>query len=183
MQTCPNCGFQNRPGTMICDNCGTSLIQTSTRMLGSVEELRQVGLPASEGQIADDYGVIGAEEFFAGTTLRLEVAEGGGSLEVPYKALLVLGRRDPSTGLKPDVDLTPFAGYRMGVSRRHAELRHTPDENKLELWDLGSSNGTFVNEERLAPHRSQRLRNGDYIRLGQLGMRVFFQTKAAISAD
>ena len=50
-----------------------------------------------------------------------------------------------------------------GVSRRHARLMREGDGYVLE--DLGSSNGTFVNGERLAGRRL--LKSGDEIRLGQ----------------
>ncbi len=79
----------------------------------------------------------------------------------------------------PGVDMTPFAGYRMGVSRRHAAIRRN-ENNQLELWDLGSSNGTYLNGVRLAAHRPNRLRDGDEIRLGQMVLRVRF-TQAAHS--
>lgn len=50
-----------------------------------------------------------------------------------------------------------------GVSRAHARVAR--DGDGFVLHDLGSSNGTFVNGQRLAgPHR---LRSGDRIRLGQ----------------
>jgi pSer/pThr/pTyr-binding forkhead associated (FHA) protein len=76
----------------------------------------------------------------------------------------------------PDVDLTPFAGYRMGVSRKHAVIRQNDETNeRLDLWDMGSSNGTFLNGTRLNANRPYRLRDGDEIRFGQMIMRVYFQ--------
>ena len=50
-----------------------------------------------------------------------------------------------------------------GISRRHARLSLQNDVYTIE--DLGSSNGTFVNGERLSAPR--RLKHGDQIRLGQ----------------
>lgn len=49
------------------------------------------------------------------------------------------------------------------VSRRHAELRPS-DGNSYLLVDLGSANGTFVNER---PIDQVALRPGDHLRLGQ----------------
>ncbi len=49
------------------------------------------------------------------------------------------------------------------VSRRHARLLREGDGYVLE--DLGSSNGTFVNNQKLTGRR--QLRSGDQIRLGQ----------------
>ncbi len=51
------------------------------------------------------------------------------------------------------------------ASRNHAELTYNPDLNLVALRDLGSTNGTFVNRERLAGGR--RLQSGDEVRIGQ----------------
>ena len=48
------------------------------------------------------------------------------------------------------------------VSSRHAEL--TVDRGGAVVRDLGSTNGTFVNNQRLAAPR--RLADGDVLRLG-----------------
>jgi two-component system NtrC family sensor kinase len=48
------------------------------------------------------------------------------------------------------------------VSRRHAEIRRGPEG--LQLIDLGSSNGTFVNTERTA---ERLLHNGDRVQIGR----------------
>ena len=48
------------------------------------------------------------------------------------------------------------------VSRRHAEIR--PVDEGYELRDLGSSNGTWVGDERIT---ARRLADGDRFRLGQ----------------
>jgi signal transduction histidine kinase len=59
------------------------------------------------------------------------------------------------------------------ISRRHAEIRRVGDA--FVLGDLGSSNGSFVNEERI--ERTQ-LASGDRIRLGRTVL-VFAQDEAA----
>jgi pSer/pThr/pTyr-binding forkhead associated (FHA) protein len=46
----------------------------------------------------------------------------------------------------------------------HAEFRLKDDE--LELVDLNSTNGTFVNEDQLTPMEPRHLRHGDTIRFG-----------------
>jgi ATP-binding cassette subfamily C protein len=49
------------------------------------------------------------------------------------------------------------------VSRRHAEIR--PVQGGFEISDLGSSNGTWIGDQRISQHR---LRDGDQFRLGQV---------------
>jgi pSer/pThr/pTyr-binding forkhead associated (FHA) protein len=185
MQTCPNCGYANRPGGVFCENCGATLIggvsplktrsladkATGTLDPSKVEDSSQV-LPVG----ADIIGEQGTEEFPEDGVLRLEVGEGTKPMLISIPSTVVFGRRDAATGSAPDVDLTPFAGYRMGVSRRHAEIRRDVDNpRRIVLWDLGSSNGTFLNGDRLISHRAYVLHNGDQVRFGQLSIRVYFQ--------
>lgn len=51
------------------------------------------------------------------------------------------------------------------ISRRHVQFVQGQDSLTFILKDLGSSNGTFVNEEKLEGER--RLFHGDVIRLGE----------------
>lgn len=50
------------------------------------------------------------------------------------------------------------------VSRRHAEVRPVENTNSFRVVDLGSANGTFVNER---PIDQAPLRGGDQLRLGR----------------
>lgn len=176
MQQCPNCGHQNRPGVVFCDNCGASLIGNlplDTKSLDSTseEEKSQIGVGPS---VLTDVQVQGAVEFKEGSSLRLEIEGSPEPILFKPKPETIFGRRDPATGAMPDIDLTPFAGYRMGVSRRHAAIRHGEDKS-LDIWDLGSSNGTFLNGQRLSAHRPYRLHDGDELRLGQMTIHVYYQ--------
>jgi hypothetical protein len=55
------------------------------------------------------------------------------------------------------------------VSRQHAELVRTDDG--WTIVDLGSSNGTFLNNSRIG-RTSQRVRKGDVLRFGRVTVRV-----------
>ena len=56
------------------------------------------------------------------------------------------------------------------VSRRHCEIHPSPQGYAVK--DLGSSNGTLVNQQRIpAP---QRLKSGDYIQAGDCLFRFTF---------
>ncbi len=92
------------------------------------------------------------------------------------KVCMLLGRNDPPN-IHVDIDLEP---QEMGdipmVSRRHAELSWA--ECRLMLRDLGSNNGTWVNDQRLpSPGRGQpgepaELHAGDAVRIANIELRV-----------
>jgi len=50
------------------------------------------------------------------------------------------------------------------ASSRHAEIR--PEGNGYTITDVGSTNGTFVNEQQLRPNEPRQLNTGDTIRIG-----------------
>lgn len=80
----------------------------------------------------------------------------------------VLGRADPMSAFRPDLDFAPHGAMRHGVSRRHALVR--PGDHMLYLIDQNSTNGTWVNGQRLLPGRDFPLSDGDVIELGALRM-------------
>jgi signal transduction histidine kinase len=84
-----------------------------------------------------------------------------------------LGRYVPGVTPQPRVDLTPFGALDTGVSRLHAVIRRV-GVDMLEIADLGSSNGTWLNGERLEPYLPSRLRPGDQLRLSQLPIKLHF---------
>jgi pSer/pThr/pTyr-binding forkhead associated (FHA) protein len=167
MQVCANCGHTNRPGVLFCENCGTSL--TGKAAVGTTKAFDEAGTPGG-----DQVTSAGTDYFMPNAMLRVEIEGGPEPIIIKPKQELIFGRRDPATGAMPDIDLTPYAGYRMGVSRRHAAIR-AADDNHLDVWDLGSSNGTFLNGQRLNAHRPYRMRDGDRLRLGQMIIRLIFQ--------
>jgi len=71
-------------------------------------------------------------------------------------AITVLGRDNSADVILDDP----------GISRQHTEIRVTSDGPHLiaNIRDLGSTNGTFVNGERIT---SQRLTDGDRVNVGR----------------
>ncbi|MCH7472814.1 FHA domain-containing protein [bacterium] len=74
----------------------------------------------------------------------------------------VLGRKTDSCDLVLRGD-----GY---ISSRHAAVVATV--TTLEITDQGSTNGTFVNDDKLEPEVTRQLGAGDSIRLGQTSLTV-----------
>lgn len=117
-----------------------------------------------------------------GTTIRLErlravtgprlcILETGATIPLPSASDIVLGRSTSTPVAPPDVDLEPYGASMAGISRRHARLLRRPGGWFLE--DLQSTNGTFLNENRLPPDQPVPLSHGDLIRLGRLTL-VFY---------
>jgi pSer/pThr/pTyr-binding forkhead associated (FHA) protein len=85
--------------------------------------------------------------------LRLVITEGDESgREFQVSGSLAIGR-DASAGIVIDDDET---------SRRHAVV--TRDGDELLIVDLDSTNGTWVNDERIAAEHPVRI--GDRVRIG-----------------
>ena len=84
----------------------------------------------------------------------------------------ILGRRVGTTS-ESLLDLAPFGGYSLGLSRRHVIIRRARDG--YEIFDLGSVNGTWLNEERLIPHQAYPLPSGSHLRLGRMRVLVLYQ--------
>ena len=84
----------------------------------------------------------------------------------------ILGRKVGTTA-ELLLDLAPFAGYSLGVSRRHVLVRRKG--GGYEIRDLGSVNGTWLNEERLVPYQSYPLPSGSHLRLGRMRVLVLYQ--------
>ena len=97
---------------------------------------------------------------------RLFIATSGVALSIPLLDEVLIGRTDPMQLQPPDLDLQPYGGGSAGVSRQHA--RFLRREEGWYLEDLQSTNGTYVNEVRLLPHRPVRLHSGDLVRFAQL---------------
>jgi serine/threonine protein kinase len=77
---------------------------------------------------------------------------------------LIIGRTHGQT--KVDIDLGPYGAAKAGISRQHARL------NKINsIWqidDLGSLNGTFVNDKKVKPGKPASLKSGDVVRCSML---------------
>ena len=59
---------------------------------------------------------------------------------------------------------------------QHAVIHWT--EHGYEMLDLGSANGTWLNEERLVPHKYYPLASGSHLRLGSMRLFVLYHPVA-----
>ena len=72
------------------------------------------------------------------------------------------------------IDLSPFNGHELGVSRLHAEISLRNEQ--IIITDKGSANGTLLNQQKLEPETPYRLKHGDYISFGNMPISIYFLT-------
>lgn len=80
----------------------------------------------------------------------------------PNLSVIHIGK--PNDRIPPDVDVSGFPNSEI-VSRIHADIRVEGDAFYIE--DVGSANGTYINNLPLLPGNRHRLRAGDRIALGK----------------
>jgi hypothetical protein len=92
------------------------------------------------------------------------------TIGVDVRQALIIGRSDAEDDDLPGIDLGPHLGVEHGVSRQHAVLLPTGDS--LQLSDLGSTNGTWINGAYLEPGQRYPLSSGDKVEVGLLRLIV-----------
>ncbi|MGA7613566.1 MAG: cyclic nucleotide-binding domain-containing protein [Thermoanaerobaculia bacterium] len=94
------------------------------------------------------------------------VTDAGASFDLSSTEATTVGRFDPSTGIRPVIDLGE-ADTDRSISRRHAKITRS-DGKFLIVEEVGTSNGTFVNGTRLQPGVPVEIHNGDEVTFGRL---------------
>ncbi len=102
-------------------------------------------------------------------TARLVHVQTDRLVELPQN-LSVIHMGKPNDRIPPDIDVSGFPNSEI-VSRIHADIRAEGDAYYIE--DVGSSNGTYINNLPLLPGNRHRLRPGDRISLGKGDMVTF----------
>lgn len=168
---CPHCGYSNPDDQVLCLQCSLPLQPPEAQPAAPETSKRDTGVfdatTSGPGVLHWGTASLGAEH-----KLLLHVRGYDAPLVASLGDPLVVGRCDPETGQKPDLDLDPYAATEMGVSRRHAVI--FVEDDGVKIVDLGSANYTYINGQRLVAHQARILRDGDELRLGRLIIRVGF---------
>jgi CheY-like chemotaxis protein len=104
--------------------------------------------------------------------IEFRVVGTAATIQVQVHETMLIGREDARQGIFPDVNLLPYGGQIKGVSREHALVR--AKDNRISIQDLGSVNGTRLNNHVLTPGQEYRLRDGDNLTIGQVQLQVRF---------
>jgi serine/threonine protein kinase len=85
--------------------------------------------------------------------------------------ICTIGRQGEQKKVESDIDVTALDTGKL-ASRRHAMVQLR--DGSFYLSDLGSTNGTYLNGEKIKPQETRILKAGDVIELGKHGVRFNF---------
>jgi len=145
--TCPDCGVKVQPEDLICFRCGANLPHAS----GPDDDLPTPTI--SQKFISPDL-----QQRRRISPVVMRIAFPTGNVDIPAGTSVLLGR-DPAESLVA----AAFARFD-NVSRRHATVQ-VDDAGHATIRDENSTNGTFVNDDRVLPGTDVRLVDGDRVRL------------------
>jgi hypothetical protein len=174
--SCPDCGVKVQPEDLICFRCGANLPHASNSdddLLTPTISQRFIapgdpaascprcGTPVSDA--ADVVCTVCGEPLPTGRRRRISpvvmrITFPTGNVDIPAGTSVLLGR-DPAESLVA----AAFAQFD-NVSRRHATVL-VDDSGHASIRDENSTNGTFVNDDRVLPGAEVRLVDGDRVRL------------------
>jgi hypothetical protein len=164
---CPVCKNKNELEAVVCWHCGATLddpfmdpgARTKTTDMSALVPERIRDWPFDETTVPD-------------SGIAVYVEGESNPAYIDFKGEFVIGRKTETTS-EILFDLSQLGGYAMGLSRRHAVIRRIG--HGYEVLDLGSVNGTWLNDEKLVPHRSYPLPSGSHLRLGRMRLFVLYR--------
>lgn len=165
VRACPRCRHHNELKARFCVRCGYALVTAIAPLVGQ----KPKACPRCKHENVQDarFCVRCGHPFVGLRPAVLRVIEPvRAAWEMPVaKNPLLFGRASPQEGYRPDFDMSFYdpEGY---VSRRHGQI--VKARNGYFLVDLGSSNGTLVNDRSLPSHKPCLLRNGDKVTIGEV---------------
>ena len=96
------------------------------------------------------------------------ISKASGNVFPVFKPDALIGRYDSVTGSTPEVDLTQEDAAR-NISRRHARLV-TKDGQHFVAEEIGTMNGTFLNNEKIPTGVLTPIKDGDELTLCRLSI-------------
>ena len=157
MAVCSICGHRNRPGVVYCEACSkplTTFDGLATRRINNPFKVPTLRRPTGTDFFDDD------------SQLVIHILNEDTPLVITPKERMILGRG-------ADIDLSEFDALKKGVSRIHARI--DLQINTLIITDMGSINGTHLNNEQIPANEYRILHDGDEIRLGKLSLKIYFR--------
>lgn len=179
----PDCGDTTQsvpPHIIRCLACGTYIPSKAVRCPtcdtvvapGTVEILARGQVSPSAPTVP--HGNRDTDSFLAPDASVVFRLLEGEVFSVSIQQPLILGRAT-GTDVNTLFDLTEHHGQEFGVSRQHCKLFR--QGTRLFVADLGSTNGTFLNDRQLSPYEQHKVSHGDRLVLGTLQILILFSNK------
>jgi pSer/pThr/pTyr-binding forkhead associated (FHA) protein len=172
MILCPNCHHEEIPGSLFCSECGAQLVvsemSTTQHIQRNPSDFLNVHPPA-QNQGAQSTAQAPVKD----AVVSLHMVDTGQIVNLTGQTEFTLGRTSEGQPILPDVDLSAYEAYSKGVSRLHAALKI--HNQRVVITDLGSSNGTRVNGQKIVPHVDYPLSHGDMIALGKFAIQILIR--------
>ena len=172
---CPVCKNKIERLATICCYCGAvqenyylaSLTTFTNTIMLKKDPANTLILPNYDSMIPDDGIAIYIADALKPVCLRVDKD-------------LVLGRGRNERSQTACLDLSEMGGYEFGLSRRHAMICR--GEDGYEIVDLASTNGSWLNYERLTPNKRVPLPGKSQVRLGNLKLLVLHNANSKIES-
>lgn len=168
MIVCSTCQHKEYLGTLFCSECGARLVYQVETLPKTV-----VHSYVNRGQEMPILPLAPHTDPSIMAVISLKVMGTGHFFPLPGNGDYTLGRVSGNQPILPDIDLTPYQAYEGGVSRLHATIRI--EDQTITITDLGSSNGTRVNDKKIVAHHPYPLKHGDLLSLGKFKSQILIR--------
>ncbi len=180
VKVCRLCGEHNAPDELFCvgANCGTSLADVSVVDASSIQRAAADGAAVESVDVQTDSQGRQDQTPIAGAHLERDIDAvqlAPCALRFPWGRVPVAGR----LGVGRDAGFSPISAQLDSlatVSRRHAIVE--AEQGRWTVRDVGSTNGTYLNGDRLAEGETRAIGNGD-----RLGFSRSLQIDVEIAAE
>jgi hypothetical protein len=159
---CPTCGQYAAADQLNCSNCRHPLAKQAP-VTGELPARVPITQPIEH---------VGSDRVTANDVIILQLLPSSSIITLTLLTPVLLGREGSIPPTEELIDLKPYNALRHGVSRRHCRLRRHSEQ--LLVTDLGSTNGTYLNNRRIEPYKDTIVLHGDKIVLGTLHLIITF---------
>jgi hypothetical protein len=172
MLICKSCQSVGQTGALFCEECGDALLDFTFLQSEQKEASKLAFIPPQRTFVTPSLLGHTLNTSTDGTQFRFVITTSGRQVTLGLDKGILIGRTDPESGFSPELDLTPDEGVEWGVSRQHAAIQVS--QFGITLTDLGSTNGTYLNQFPLPPNLPYSLKHGDKVHFGDLLVEVYF---------
>lgn len=160
MPICRICQYENPARATVCQQCGIYLDHDILH--GNITPADGVRLPLPVFTLHI-------------TPQEISLSIYNDTIAIPPEDQIYIGREFPAQFSNPHIDLGPYSALEFGVSRIHARL-DCDDDGFYSIVDLGSTNGTLLNNELLTAFHNYPLSTDDLLGFGDFPMLIYITT-------